>query len=308
LVIAIGGNALADRHDASDLARQAEHARDLAGPIAEELGRGTTIAITHGNGPQVGGRLLENSAASEVPLKQLHTLVAETQGEIGHYLDIALTNELQRRGSNRPVVTLVTHVLVDAAAPEFDHPDKPVGPSLLAEEAQEFTRELGWHVSAQADGYWRRVVPSPRPQGIIEEVTIRQLVDAGTCVIAGGGGGVPVATTADGLVGVEAVIDKDYVACSIANAIGATRLVILTDVAGAALSYATPEQQFLEHVTIEEVRLHLERGEFAPGSMAPKVEACVEFVERSGGQAIIASTGSMRAALVARSGTIITRA
>jgi carbamate kinase len=288
-VIAIGGNALADPHDPADLAGQEARARALAGPIAGALGRGVTVAIVHGNGPQVGARLIENEAAhADVPRKPLQTLVAETQGEVGHYLDLALTSELQRLELSCPVVTVITHVLVDPAAPEFGQPEKPVGPIYPAERARALEHEFGWRFVQQRDAGWRRVVPSPRPLEIVEEAAIVQIIDAGCCVIAGGGGGIPVATTAGELVGVEAVVDKDHVAAMLATVLSARRLIVLTDVVGAALSFGKSDQRFLDRMTVAEARRHLQRGEFAPGSMAPKVEACAQFVEGGGQEAVIA--------------------
>lgn len=305
-VIAIGGNALADPDEPAGQGQQREHARQLAAPIAEALERGTAIVITHGNGPQVGARLIENeSAPAGISRKPLDELVAETQGEIGHLLALALNCELECRNIRQRAVALLTHVLVDFAAPEFNRPDKPVGPSYSAERAREIAVEHGWVLAEQPGRGWRRVVPSPRPLGIVEEGAAVQLVNAGWCVIAGGGGGVPVARTAAGLTGIEAVVDKDYVAGLLAGAVDATKLVVLTDVPGAALSFATSKQRFIERMTTEEGRLHLERGEFAPGSMAPKVEACIDFVERSGMSAVIAGVAASAEALAGRAGTLI---
>jgi carbamate kinase len=303
-VIGIGGNALADPHDRAGLAHQEAHARQLAGPIADVLERGVTIAIVHGNGPQVGARLAENEAArADVPRKPLQTLVAETQGEIGHYLTLALANALRRRKIERKVVALLTHVLVDLAGPELHLLQKPVGPSYTMEQGRSLEAEMGWRFSEQRDSGWRRVVPSPPPLRILEQTTILQLLDSGHCVIAGGGGGIPVATTATGLVGIEAVVDKDYVASILATALGATRLIVLTDVPGAALSFATPQQRFIDRMTCNEARSHLNRGEFAPGSMAPKVEACADFVGRVGTEAVIASIADAAIALSGHAGT-----
>jgi carbamate kinase len=305
-VIAIGGNALANPRDPTDLARQEQHARDLAEPIADALASGVHLAIVHGNGPQVGARLIENEAApTSVPRKQLHTLVAETQGELGHYLALALIRALRRRKIDRGVAALVTHVLVDPAAPEFAHPEKPVGPTYSPEMARALEQQSGWQFLNVSGGGRRRVVPSPRPRAILEEGAVQRLVDDDWCVIAGGGGGVPIAETASGLEGVDAVVDKDYVAAHIATGLGAQRLVILTDVAGAALSFEKPTQRFLDRMTAADARMHLARGEFAPGSMAPKVEACVEFIEHGGDEAVIASVVDAARAFAGGAGTRI---
>jgi carbamate kinase len=225
---------------------------------------------------------------------------------MGHYLALALSSEIVRRGIDVPVVCVVTHVIVAPGAPEFEHPDKPVGPAYAEAEARRLAAERGWDVRRAAGGGWRRVVASPRPVRALEEEVVRLLLDAGICVIAGGGGGVPVAEGLDGLRGVDAVIDKDYTAERLAASLGASRLVVLTDVPGAALAFATPGRRYLREMSVAEARVHLERGEFAPGSMAPKVEACVEFVEAGGGEAVIAATSDAAAAFEGRAGTRIT--
>lgn len=306
-VVAIGGNALADPHDPAALAHQGEKAAALAGPLLDVLASGKRLVIVHGNGPQVGARLIQNEAArDQVPPLPLHICVAETQGQIGHYLSLALLQELGTRGLSIPVVCLVTHVTVDPGAAEFTHPDKPVGPVYAADEASHLAIGREWKMTEVVGGGCRRVVPSPRPLGVVEGVAIERLIADRTCVIAGGGGGIPVASGQGGMIGVDAVVDKDYTAERIATAIGASRLVILTDVPGAALSFATPQQQFVREMHVREAREHLERGEFAPGSMAPKAEACIEFLEAGGEEAVIAATSEAGAACRGAAGTRIT--
>lgn len=299
--VAIGGNALADPHDPKALAHQPEKAATLAGPLADMLREGKRLIIVHGNGPQVGARLIQSEAArDQVPTAPLYVCVAETQGQMGHHLAAALMNA----AGDTSVACIVTHVEVDPDAPEFARPEKPVGPVYDRAEGERLASERGW-VMAAVPGGLRRVVPSPRPLGVIEEDGVRRLLEAGACVIAGGGGGVPVARTADGLCGVDAVVDKDYTAELLATAMGASRLVVLTDVPGAALSFGRAGEQFMARMTVAEAREHLEKGEFAPGSMAPKVEACVEFVEAGGEEAVIASTHEAAAALAGDAGTWI---
>ncbi len=306
-LVAVGGNALADPHDPQDLARQGEKATALAGPLVDLLAKGIRLVIVHGNGPQVGARLIQNeAAAAQVPPSQLHVCVAETQGQMGHHISLALLNELRRRGLDIPVVTVLTHVLVDPAAPEFQQPDKPVGPVYPETEARRLAAERGWQIAA-VHGGWRRVAPSPRPLAVVEQGAIERLLEAGVCVIAGGGGGIPVAPDGTGLRGVDAVVDKDHTAERLATAARASRLVILTDVPGAALSFESERPQFLDRMTVTEARLHLNRGEFAPGSMAPKVEACLEFLEAGGEEAVIAATADAAAALQSRAGTRVSR-
>ncbi len=307
-LVAVGGNALADPHDPSDLARQEEKAAALAPALADVLASGVRLVIVHGNGPQVGARLVQNDAAREqVPPSPLHVCVAETQGQMGHYLALAVLNEARRQGLATPVVALVTHVLVDPGAPEFQRPDKPVGPVYEEAEARRLAAERGWQVAPAAGGGWRRVVPSPRPLAVIEQPAVERLVDGGFCVVAGGGGGIPLAEVESRLRAADAVVDKDYVAERLATGVGASRLVILTDVPGAALSFGGPQRRFLAEMTVAEAGAHLERGEFAPGSMGPKVEACLEFLEAGGREAVIAATADAAEAFQGRAGTRIVR-
>jgi carbamate kinase len=307
-LVAIGGNALADPHDLRDLAHQEEKAQLLAGPLVDVLAQGIRLVIVHGNGPQVGGRLIQDEAArNEVPPTPLHVCVAETQGQIGHYLTLAIQDELQQRGLQLPVACLLTHVLVDPDAPEFKQPDKPVGPIYADDAARDMTRERGWRMARVPEGGWRRVVPSPRPLDILEEQAIRLLLDAGWCVIAGGGGGIPLARGSDGrLRGVDAVVDKDYVAERLATAVGASRLIVLTDVPGAALAFDSKQRRFLDRTTANEAHRYLDEGQFAAGSMRPKVEACTEFLAHGGREATIAATEDAAAAFEGRAGTRIT--
>lgn len=287
-LVAVGGNALADPHEPQDLLRQDAKAAALAAPLADLLAKGIHLVIVHGNGPQVGARLIQSeAAAAQVPPSPLHVCVAETQGQMGHHLALALANELRRRALAIPVVALVTHVSVDPGAPEFQRPDKPIGPIYPEAEARRLANERDWQV-APVHGGWRRVVPSPRPASVLEEPAIERLLESGACVIAGGGGGIPVVSSDASFTGVGAVVDKDYTAERLATALRASRLVILTDVPGAALSFESDRPHFLDRMTASEARRHLDRGEFAPGSMAPKVEACVEFVEAGGREAVIA--------------------
>ncbi len=303
-LVAVGGNALADPRDPSDLSRQDIHARELAGPLASLLAQGQELVIVHGNGPQVGARMIQNDAArDQVPASSLAVCVAETQGQIGHLLALALADDLRKRGVQQHVVALLTHVLVDRDAPEFLRPDKPIGPIYVEEPENQSTA-----FAQLPGGGWRRIVPSPRPLAVIEADAVRLLIDAGCCVIAGGGGGIPLTEGAAGLQSIDAVVDKDYVAEILATAIGAAKLVVLTDVPGAALSYAAPGQRFLDRMTVDEARLHLQNGEFAPGSMAPKVEACIDFIVNGGEEAIIAAIADASRAFEGTAGTRITAA
>ncbi len=303
-LVAIGGNALADPRDPADLARQGDKAAAIAPHLASILEGGRGLIIVHGNGPQVGGRLIQNElAAASVPPSPLFACVAETQGQMGHYLALALSSELRRRGLQVPVVALVTHVIVDPNAPEFRRPEKPVGPVYGETEARRLAHERSWAL-ARVPGGWRRVVPSPRPLAVVEEPAIRQLLQTGAAVIAGGGGGIPLVADGPALRGVDAVVDKDYVAQLLATACGCSRLIVLTDVPGAALSFES-SPQYLRQITVAEAKVHLAAGEFAAGSMGPKVEACIGFLEDGGQEATIAATFEAGAAIAGQTGTRI---
>lgn len=303
-LVAIGGNALANPRDPSDLAHQEEKAAALAPHLASILRDGMGLLVVHGNGPQVGARLLQNmTAASRVPPPPLYACVAGTQGEMGHYLALALVNELRRLSLKVPVAALVTHVIVDPRAPEFQRPEKPVGPVYGRAEAQQLASGRGWAM-APVPGGWRRVVPSPRPLAVVEEAVVGQLLDASTAVVAGGGGGIPVVADGPALRGIDAVVDKDFVAQRLATACGCSRLIILTDVPGAALSFSS-HPRYLRRMTVAEARAHLAAGEFAPGSMGPKVAACIGFLEAGGEEAVIAATAEAAGAITGSAGTRI---
>jgi len=307
-VVAIGGNALADPRDPLDLAHQQEKANALAKPLVDVLASGTRLVIVHGNGPQVGARLIQGEAArKEVPTQPLYVCVAETQAEIGHYISSALTGEASSRSIDVRAITLVTHILVDDTAPEFESPDKPVGPAYEEAEAKSLTRERGWEIRETGGALWRRVVASPKPLAVVEERGIGLLLDGGYCVIAAGGGGIPMARAGSSVRPVEAVVDKDYSAEKIATAIGASQLIVLTDVPGAAVSFSGRERRFLGEIAAKEARAHLARGEFAPGSMRPKVEACIEFIKAGGDVAIIASVEDAARAFEGHAGTRVVR-
>jgi carbamate kinase len=305
-VVAVGGNALADPHDPRALAHQGEKATTLARSVVDALLEGRRLVVVHGNGPQVGARLIQSEAGrDQVPALPLHILVAETQGQMGHQLALAITAEAERRGRLLRATCLVTHVVVDRKAPEFKHPDKPVGPTYDGARAERLATEREWVMREVAGRGFRRVVPSPRPLEVVEHPAIERLVSEGACVIAGGGGGIPIARGENGLVGVDAVVDKDYTAERIATGIGAARLLVLTDVPGAALSFGKATEEYLRVMTVAEAREHLARGEFGPGSMAPKIEGCVEFVEAGGEEAVIAATEDAAAAFSGDAGTRI---
>ena len=305
-VVAIGGNSLA-RGGRFDVGAQREALRETAAHVAGLVTRGWGIVLTHGNGPQVGLNLLRNEmAASEVPPAPLDVLGAETQGAIGYLVQQAFAEEFRRRGIGKAVITVVTRVLVDAADPAFAHPTKFIGPAYTRETAMRHARERGWVVAEDVGQGWRRVVPSPLPRGIVELRVIRFLVNRGVVVIAAGGGGIPVVRDENGaLRGAEAVIDKDRVASLLARDLGAARLVISTAVDRVALHYRTSGERPLDRLTVGEARQYLAEGHFPSGSMGPKIQAAVEFLEGGGREVIITSPEALTHAMEGRAGTRI---
>jgi carbamate kinase len=306
-VVALGGNALADPHDPGAIGRQEASIESLASAIAPSIAAGHRILLVHGNGPQVGARMMQNELASaRVPPSPLHDCVAETQGHIGHHIALYLRQALDSIDSNIPVTCLVTHVLVDPDTEAFRCPDKPIGPVYSASEARSHIKESGWELSEQPGGGWRRVVPSPRPGAVLESDAINSLLAAGHCVVAGGGGGIPFSVSQDGMRAEDAVVDKDHTAQLLGTAAGADRLVVLTDVPGVATSYSRDGETFLSSLSVPQAKVYLEEGEFAPGSMRPKVEACLDFLRLGGSEAIIASAADAASALAGSAGTRLT--
>ena len=306
IVIALGGNALAQPGEEGTITQQFKHTRESLGAVVELAREGWHIAIVHGNGPQVGNALIRNEHARHlVPPLPLGVLVAATEGWIGYMIQQSLQNALRRGGVDRQVVTVVTQVLVDPDDPELQRPTKPIGRTMDEETARALAQEMGGEV-AETKGGWRRIVPSPRPTAIVEREMIRSLVAQGHLVIAAGGGGCPVYVHERwGLEGVDAVVDKDRAAAILGRDIGADVLVILTDVDRVYLDFGTPAQRALERLTVAEAEALLAGSELGSGSMAPKVEAAAEFVRRGGTRAIIARLDQGREAVAGQAGTEI---
>jgi carbamate kinase len=309
VVVAIGGNSLIADPKRQTLADQFAAARETDHHIGGLVAQGLDVTVVHGNGPQVGFILLR----SELARDQLHEVpldvcVADTQGAIGYTLQQTLAEDLQQRGIDRGVVTVVTQVEVDPDDPAFAHPTKPIGSFLTAEEAAERREVDGWDVVEDANRGWRRVVASPRPRRIVELDAVRHLLGGGFVVITVGGGGIPVVRTATGaLRGVAAVIDKDHAAAMLAGEIGASRLIISTAVEQVALHFGTPDQRFVDHLTLDDARAYLAEGtHFAAGSMAPKIEAVIDFLTAGGEEAIITTPQRLEEAVAGRAGTRIT--
>lgn len=308
LVLALGGNAILQPGQRGSFEEQYANVRATAEQLVELLERGYRLVVTHGNGPQVGNVLLQNEeAAATVPPMPLHACGAMTQGLLGYMLQQALGNAAARRGLSLTAATVVTQVVVRPDDPAFNHPSKPVGPFYDAAEARRLAAERGFCMREDAGRGWRRVVPSPEPLAIRELPVVRRLLAEGVVVIAAGGGGVPVRALGDEgeLAGVDAVIDKDLAAARLAMELGADGLFILTDVEAVALDWGTPRQRSLGRVSPGELRRYQTEGHFAGGSMGPKVEAALRFVEAGGARAGIGALHQALAVVEGRSGTQI---
>ncbi len=303
-VVAIGGNSLIQSDERREVRHQWESVRQTCQHIAQLVKQGWRVVVTHGNGPQVGFILRRAElAAHEVHTVPLDLIVADTQGAIGYMLQQALRNSLRTLGINQSVVTIITQTVVRRDDPAFEKPDKPIGGFLSEAQARHFEAE-GWHVVEDAGRGWRRVVASPQPLEIVELDAIRETLYNDYVVIACGGGGIPVVRNEKGeLRGVQAVIDKDRASSLLAIGLGADLFLISTGVPRVALHYNTPQQRFLERVTLREARQYLAEGHFAAGSMRPKVEAIVHFLEHGGPSAVVSDPPNLAAALRGEAGT-----
>lgn len=308
VLVSLGGNAILKHGQKGTAEEQAANLQNTAKHLARLLRRGEKIAITHGNGPQVGNILLQNEIAKDtLPPMPLDVCGAESQGMIGYLLQRALRAELDAARLNLAVTTIVSQTLVDAKDPAFKNPTKPVGPFYTEAESSELERLKGWRMISDSGRGYRRVVPSPTPLDILEKETIIRLYQAGTVVISSGGGGVPVIKDKDKLLGVEAVLDKDRTSALLAKIIGVDTLLILTDVEKVAVNYGKPNQKELDRMTVQECKKYLSEGQFPSGSMGPKIESAINFLAGSSGRkAIIASLERAEEALDGKAGTIIT--
>ncbi len=298
LLVALGGNALIRKGEQGTVEQQFENLAVPIGQIAR-LSRRYRIIITHGNGPQVGNLLLQQESSDQVPRLPLEILVAQTQGQIGYMIESSLDSQLMELGIDaKPLVSLISYVVVDENDPSFLNPTKPIGPVYSAEEAA----RLPYPTRKTPKGY-RRVVVSPRPVTIVEKREIRRLIEMDFIVICCGGGGIPVIREGRSFCGVDAVIDKDLVSARLAEEVGADIFVIATDVKGVFLNFGEPGQVFLERLSAAEARRQLTAGHFPAGSMGPKIEAAVEFVETRGNRAVICSIEQIEAAVEGSAGT-----
>lgn len=309
-VIALGGNAIIRAGQQGTIAEQFANTRQSMGGIVELVGQGYNLAITHGNGPQVGNLLIQQMAGIDrnVSPLPLGVLNAATEGTMGYMIEQSLHNMLHKAGIERNVVTILTEVLVDENDPSIKRPSKPVGPFYDKEQADKLAREFGWTMVEDSGRGWRQVVPSPRPKDISQKTLIRELVDKGHIVIACGGGGIPYYHNPDGTYeGFDAVIDKDWATALLARQIDAQRLVILTGVDKVALDFNKPSQRYVDHLSVEEAQKYFDDGQFPKGSMGPKIQASIWFLENGGGEVIITSIEKVCDAFAGKTGTKITR-
>jgi len=308
VMIALGGNAIKQPHEKGTLEEQMDNVNTACQQIAEIARNGYEIAITHGNGPQVGSLAIQQEqGAHMVPAQPLVVLGAMTQGQIGYMMQQSLHNIMA--GDGKEVATVITQVVVGKDDPDFQDPTKPVGPYYEEATAKRLGEENGWlvkQVKPTGDKTWRRVVPSPKPLAITEASVIKRLVESGTIVIASGGGGIPVLKNGDGkLEGVDAVIDKDRAGAKLAEEVAADIFLVLTDVEYALLNYGTDNETPVKSMTVDESKKLSAEGHFKAGSMGPKIEAARGFVERGGDHAIITSLDKAVDALAGKTGTHI---
>lgn len=308
IVVALGGNALQKQGEASSKAQQ-KVARETVRQILPLIQAGHKVSIVHGNGPQVGNIVLHEEAINtpDVPSLPLDDCGSMSQGLIGFWLQQAFHDAFRQEGMNNKAVSVITQTIVDQNDPAFSNPTKPIGPFYSEEEARKVSEERGYVVKEDAGRGWRRVVPSPKPQEIVEAPVIKTLVDAGVTVISTGGGGIPVLQAEDGsLSGTEAVIDKDFGAALLANMLNADTLLIVTSVDAAKVNFNQPNETSLGEVSMEELQGYIDAGQFAAGSMLPKTQAALKFL--AGGTnrtAIITSLEKTAEAINGNAGTRI---
>ncbi|MEJ2759415.1 MAG: carbamate kinase [Anaerolineales bacterium] len=307
-VVAVGGNALIKDKTKKTVEDQFDAAKETMGHIAKMIADGWNVVLTHGNGPQVGFILRR----SELSLGELHPVPldycgADTQGAIGYMFQKALSNHFEQMDLDKRAVTVVTMVEVDKDDPAFENPSKPIG-SFLDEETAKVRMAEGKTFVEDAGRGWRQVVPSPKPKRIVEVDAVKALVDAGFVVVSTGGGGIPVVEKdKGGLIGIEAVIDKDFASALLATTIKADLLLISTAVEKVALNFNTPEQKWLDQMTVAEAKQYIAEGHFAPGSMKPKIEACIQYLENGGEKALITDPENSPRALNGETGTWIVK-
>jgi carbamate kinase len=308
-VLAIGGNSLIKDKDHIAMSWQYQAVRETSKYIAELIAEGLGIVITHGNGPQVGFIYRRGELARhELPLIPLDICGADTQGAIGYMIQKALLNEFRERGITKKVTTVVTQAVVDRNDPSFEHPSKPIGTFMTEKEALTNQKEFGWQVAEDAGRGFRRVVPSPIPRELIELDVVKILVEKGYIVVAVGGGGIPVIRNEKGEIeGVEAVIDKDLASSLLARQLGADTFIISTSIDAAYLNFGKENQKPITRATLAEIKRYLTEGHFKAGSMKPKMEAIIQFLEGGGKKAVITSPENLLKAVKGKCGTTIVK-
>lgn len=306
-VIALGGNAITRPDEPGTIPQQFAHTAETLEHLKPLFRGDHKLVITHGNGPQIGNILIRvEEGERRVPPLPLDTCVADSQGGMGYMIQRLASEMFRREGIHRDVATVVTQVLVDRNDPDFACPTKPIGGFYTAEQAEWLRREKPhWKIREIEKGRFRRVAPSPQPLDVLEKDVIASLLDARVVVVACGGGGVPVAWQGDRLMGVEGVIDKDRASSLLATQVRAHKLIIVTSVEQVALHFGRPDQHWLGTLTLEQAREYLAAGEFPPGSMGPKIEAAIRFIEQGGEECIITSTEHVARAVAGSAGTHI---
>ena len=309
LVIAIGGNAILKENQRGTVEEQLANVRACCGPIVDLYTQGYRIVLVHGNGPQVGNILLQVEAAADTVAPQTIDLCdAQTQGQLGYMIQLSMHNAFRERNVAGKITSLVTQVVVDANDLAFQNPTKPIGPFYSAERAREIqASQPGVVFKEDAGRGYRRVVPSPKPLRIIEKDSVRTLLDQGHIVVTGGGGGIPISAEGGRYMGVEAVVDKDLVAAIIAGDVQADKLVILTGVDQVYVDFGKPTQRPIFRMTAQEAERYMAQGQFPPGSMQPKIEAALGYLDRGGKEVLITSLEQMANALEGKTGTVICR-
>ncbi|WP_410718637.1 carbamate kinase family protein [Brevibacillus sp. SIMBA_040] len=312
VIVAIGGNSLVKDNGRNTIQDQYEAVCETAVNIADMVQEGYNVVVTHGNGPQVGFALQRCEIASEVaqmPLVPLVNCVADTQGGIGYQIQQALTNEFAKRGINKKVASVITQVEVSSEDLNFQNPTKPVGSFFTLEQMEEMQKEHSDWVFIEDSGRgYRRVVSSPKPIDIVEKDAIKSLIEAGYVVVAVGGGGIPVVKTSENTYeGIDAVIDKDFATSLLAEQIDAETLIITTGVPQVCINFGKPNQKALERITVEETKQYVAEEHFAKGSMLPKIEASLSFLEKNGTSVIITNPESLKDAIMNKAGTHIVK-
>jgi carbamate kinase len=306
-VVAFGGNALLRPEDRGTQEEQIARAKQAARWLAEIVRGGAKLIVVHGNGPQVGNILIQaEEASTKIPPQSLDVAVAQTEGSMGFLLQTAIRNRLESIGRSAEVTTVLTEVEVDPNDPGFKRPTKPIGPFFTRYRAETLERDLGWTMREDAGRGWRHVVPSPKPQRILNIKTIKYMLSGADVVIAAGGGGIPVVRGRDGQWrGIEAVIDKDYASSLLAAELGADLYIVLTGVAKVSIDFGKPSQRELDRLTVAEAEKYVREGQFPAGSMGPKIEAAVQFVRRCSKEVLITDVEHLRDALDGKNGTRI---